>query len=119
MRLRLLALALAAGLAFGCGTLQAFTPPNADTPSYKIVDARFGGKGHLAIEFPSGIKVKLQQDGASEGLVSMFTGLISSAAGVFGGNPAPPEITINVPSTGSVPAAPEGPYLLTPVPQNE
>lgn len=97
---RLLLIALAAGLAFGCAQFKLLQPGVAGEDPVVLMTGYFGGKGNLSVTSKDGTTVKITQDGASEGLVSMFTGLISSAAGVFGGNPEPPEITINVEADG-------------------
>ena len=91
---------LLAALVCGCASIEAYAPPDkAGGDPVLLLKGTFGGKGNLVVGY-QGMTIAMQQDGASEGLVSMFTGLISNAAGVFGGNPAPPEITVNVSSGG-------------------
>ena len=75
MTKRLLWIALAAGLAFGCAQFKLLQPGVGGEDPVVLMTGYFGGKGNLSVTSKDGTTVKITQDGASEGLVSMFTGL--------------------------------------------
>ena len=93
---------LLAALVCGCGTWKQYDPAVLiDGEPALIASGRFGGQGHLSIKTESGVTtVEVVQFGVSDVLGGTIKGIVGMAAGVFGGNPAPPEITVNVSSGG-------------------
>ena len=85
-------------LSLGCSSLKQYDPSVLiDGQPALIMEASQGGQGHISIATDSdGTKVEVVQFGMSEILGGTLKGIIGAAAGVFGGNPEPPRITINV-----------------------
>ena len=101
IRASVMALLLAVLLA-GCGTWKQFDPKVLiDGEPALIASGRFGGQGHLSIKTEDGVTtVEVVQFGVSDVLGGTIKGIVGMAASVFGGNPAPPGITINMPAAG-------------------
>ena len=87
---------LAAALVCGCASYKQFDPNVLiDGEPALVMEASFGGAGSVKVT-TEGAKtiVEMEQKGMTDIAGKTISGTIEAAAGVFGGNPAPPSITI-------------------------
>ena len=112
----ILFLALVACLAAGCATYEAYMPPlNAGDEPVLLIKGTFGGQGSLtATTDGKSMTVTLVQKGLSDIAGGTVTDIVGEAATVFGGGQqAPHEITIIMPTVPGKSDEPEVRHVVT------
>jgi hypothetical protein len=86
-------------LLVGCGGYKMYDPHTLiDGEPALIEKASYGGQGHISITVEGDKRtVEVVQFGISDIAGGTIKNAFSVVGGIFGGNPAPPEIIINMP----------------------